>query len=155
MKILVFLAVLCVVVATGCSSCASVSKENKATIASAALQIAYDMGGAELVAKSVNSLVEEGKLTPEAGAQLLNASQKGYDALIERLNSMSSEGDSDSAISLIAAAIEAAYQNGGREALVIAMNERGIAPAYQNAILKGVELGYAEIKKTLEKETSK
>lgn len=75
-------------VITGCALLKEHSAEIHQTIA-AALQKAYDNGGAEKVCARIDSLVAEGKLSTVQAEKLKAALQKGYDSMQSKLAELS------------------------------------------------------------------
>ena len=136
------------------AGCTTVQKDGLSVVAIYALQTAYDMGGEEMFNKSIDSLVEDGKVSQEVGENMKAAAKEGCASLLQELEKTGEGGDADSVLSVVASAVEAAYSAGGREALDAALAEKGLSEPARQAILRGVELGYAELKKTLEKQTA-
>ena len=53
------------------------------------LDIAYTSGGAVLVEQKIDQLVADGKITPQQGEMLKEASRRSYEALLEKLSELS------------------------------------------------------------------
>ena len=53
------------------------------------LDIAYTSGGAVLVEQKIDQLVADGKITPQQGEMLKEASRRSYEALQEKLKELS------------------------------------------------------------------
>ena len=53
------------------------------------LDIAYTSGGAVLVEQKIDQLVADGKITPQQGEMLKEASRRSYEALQEKLAELS------------------------------------------------------------------
>ncbi len=71
------------------SGCSCFTEEKVAGTVSAILDIAYTSGGAVLVEQKIDQLVADGKITPQQGEMLKEASRRSYEALQEKLAELS------------------------------------------------------------------
>jgi hypothetical protein len=71
--------------------CSSFDETKVATTISKALEIAYVSGGATLVEKKIDKLVDDKKITKEQGEQLKTAAQKSYENLQKKLTELAIE----------------------------------------------------------------
>jgi uncharacterized protein YcfL len=69
--------------------CSSFDETKVATTISKALEIAYVSGGATLVEKKIDKLVDDKKITPEQATMLKNAAKQSYDNLQKKLIELS------------------------------------------------------------------
>lgn len=69
--------------------CSSFDETKVATTISEALEIAYVSGGATLVEKKIDKLVDDKKITREQATMLKNAAKVSYDNLQKELTKLS------------------------------------------------------------------
>jgi hypothetical protein len=69
--------------------CSSFDETKVATTISKALEIAYVSGGATLVEKKIDKLVDDKKITREQATMLKNAAKQSYDNLQKELTKLS------------------------------------------------------------------
>ena len=69
--------------------CSSFDETKVATTISKALEIAYVSGGATLVEKKIDKLVDDKKITLEQATMLKNAAKQSYDNLQKELTKLS------------------------------------------------------------------
>ena len=81
----VILGTLAVHLLTGCSTTVKLPAATKAVV-SATLKDAYAYGGATAVSTPIETLVADGKITPEQALQLHALAQGVYERIIERLD---------------------------------------------------------------------